>query len=121
MALRTCGTVVRREEDRVIVRIEQERCVNCIGCIRLSFPKDVSAIGDHAVGERVSVQTSTLQLSLASLVVFGLPIVTVSLAMWVWNSIWSVAIVFPLSLFGVYLCMCYTRLRKFLKVYAESI
>ena len=121
MSLRTCGTVIRREEDRVIVRIEQERCVNCTGCIRFNFPKDVSAIGEQAVGERVSVQTSTLQLSLASLLVFGLPVITLSLVLWVWNSMWLVVAALPLSMLVVYVCMRYVRLRNYLKVYAETI
>ena len=121
MSLRTCGTVVDQQRDRVIVRIEQERCANCTGCVRFSFPKTVSALGTHAIGERVAVRTSATQLSLASLVVFGLPIVALSLATLVWESLWVLGVALLLSFGTVYLVMRFARLRSFLKIYAESI
>lgn len=121
MSLRTCGTVIAKERDRVIVRIEQDRCANCTGCIRFNFPNKVSAVGAQAIGERVAVQTSALQLSLASLLVFGFPVATLSVVLLVWESLWLVAVALPLSFATVYLVMRYARLRKFLKIYAESI
>ena len=121
MSLRTCGTVVDREHDRVIVRIEQERCANCTGCVRFNFPNTVSAIGQHAVGERVSVRASTFQLSLASIIVFGLPVLTLALTMLVWDSIWALGISLLLSFATVYLVMRFARLKSRLKIYAESI
>ena len=121
MTLRTCGTVIAQEHDRVIVRIEQERCTNCTGCVRFSFPKTVSAIGSQSVGERVTVRTSSTQLSLASILVFGVPVFTLAVVVLVWGSILLTGVALSLSLFVVYVSMRYARLRKFLKVHAESI
>ena len=121
MSLRTCGTVIDQQQNRVIVRIEQERCTNCTGCVRFNFPKTVSAIGTHAIGERVAIRTSAAQLSLASLVVFGLPILALSLATLVWESRWGLGVALLLSFGAVYLIMRFARLQSFLKIYAESI
>ena len=121
MTLRSCGTVVAKERDHVIVRIEQDRCANCVGCVRFSFPKKISAIGTQAIGERVAVRSSAVQLALASLLAFGLPISAFSFVVWVSSSIWVVLVTLPLSITTVYAVMRFTRLRNFLKVYAESI
>ncbi|MCY4130871.1 MAG: SoxR reducing system RseC family protein [Gammaproteobacteria bacterium] len=121
MTLRSCGTVVAKENDHVIVRIEQERCANCVGCVRFSYPKKISAIGTQAIGERVAVRSSAMQLALASLLAFGLPISTFSLAVWVSSSIWIVLVMLALSITTVYAVMLFAPLGNFLKVYAETI
>ncbi|MCY4096520.1 MAG: SoxR reducing system RseC family protein [Gammaproteobacteria bacterium] len=121
MSLRACGTVVEKNRDRVIVRIEQERCANCTGCIRFNLNKDIRAIGNQAIGERVTVRTSATQLSLASLLVFGVPVTSLAFAMLVWESLWITVVALSLSIYVVYICMRVARLRKFFKVYAESI
>lgn len=103
------------------MRIEQERCANCIGCVRFKFPKNVSALGAQEIGERVAVRTSTKQLSLASLFVFGLPVATLSLVVWFWESIWLSGAGLLLSVFAVFFVLRFERLRNYLKVYAEPI
>ena len=119
--LQTCGTVVAKQRDRVIVRIEQERCANCTGCIRFNFPKNVSASGTQGIGERVVVKTSAVKLALASLLVFGLPVASLALAVLAWESSLLVGLALPLSLFVVYVLSRDARLKQFLKVHAESI
>ncbi len=121
MALRTCGTVVRKERDRVVVRVEQERCANCTGCIRFNVIKDIRAIGDQAVGERVTVQTSATQLSLASIVVFGVPVLSLALVVFVWDSLLIATFALTVSVFAIYIGTRFSRLREFFKVHAESI
>ena len=121
MPLRTCGTVVEREHDRVIVRIEKERCVDCTGCVRFKFPKTVHAIGTQAIGERVAVRSSASQLSIAALLVFGLPVVTLALTLLIWESIWVLGVSVLLSVVTVFGVMRITRLQRLFRIYAEQI
>lgn len=81
----------------------------------------MKAIGAHEVGERVAVRTSAVQLSLASMIVFGVPVLTVVLTMLVWESVWALGVALLLSFTAVYLVMRFARLRMFLRIYADSL
>ena len=121
MALLTCGTVVDQKDERVIVRIKQERCANCTGCVRFNFPKTVSAIGSQSIGECVAVRTSAVQLSLASLIAFGIPVITLFFVSYISQTVWILLLALSMSVTTVYLAMRFGRLQRFLKIYADTM
>ncbi|MYD43968.1 MAG: SoxR reducing system RseC family protein [Gammaproteobacteria bacterium] len=122
VSLRTCGTVVRRQKQRVLVAVDHETCANCNGaCIKFSFPRTISAEGDYPVGKRVLVTASTRALLLASFIVFGLPVLLLLCASLIWQSPLSIAAVGVSCFLLVFVATRNVRFSHLLRTRAESL
>lgn len=105
MALATCGIVVARETEYVHVRVETERCENCIGCIKFNGSRTIRALGTHDIGEKVVVETSTTQLVIASAIVLGIPILVLITTLLSSDSLWHSLSAFGFSLLAIAIVM----------------
>ena len=73
--LSRCGTVIATDRSQSIVKVDSERCDNCVGlCVRFGVPDEVVSDESFDVGQRVMVMMSPSALTYASLAVFGLPL-----------------------------------------------
>ena len=121
MPLSACGTVIEQSDDRILVRVEVERCENCIGCVKFNHPKQISAQGNFPIGDRVRIQTSAVQLAVVSMLVFGFPVLAVLLTLFMLESMVAIAVVLMGSFFFVFCGLRYFPLQNMLKVHAEPI
>ena len=73
--LSRCGTVIATDREQSIIKVDSERCDNCVGlCIRFGVPDEVASDQRFEVGQRVRVMASSSVLTLASSAIFGLPV-----------------------------------------------
>lgn len=114
MSISACGTVVEHKGDRVLVRVDRETCANCHGtCAKFRVSATVSAYGDHQIGSRVMVVSPANNLLVASLVVFGLPLLGLIATVLVWQTVLSAVIATLVCLLVVH---AVTRSRFFMRL-----
>lgn len=122
MPLETCGTVIGTEHGQVIVRVEAETCKQCSGnCIKFRFPGRLHAKGQFDVGTKVRVIADARHLTLASLLVFGLPLIAITVTALVFQSPLILLVVFVSSLLFVYLNTRAASFKRLLNSRAEIL
>ena len=117
--LSRCGTVIATDRGQSIIKVDQERCDNCVGlCIRFGVPDEFASEELFELGQRVRVVASSKMLTYASCTVFGLPVVCFLLAYLMSNQLASASVGFCIGLLvGLAVCrMKFIRSRLTMQV-----